>query len=69
VVANGPTVSDACPLTSVAVANSVAPCHAETEPVDLLDVAGGSVAKRAAPVLGVIAILWLLRVLLRRRKK
>ena len=43
--------------------------HAETEPVDLLDVAGGSVAKRAAPVLGVIAILWLLRVLLRRRKK
>src|SRR4051794_2135650 len=43
--------------------------HAEAEPVDLLDVAGGAVAKRAAPVLGVIAILWLLRVLLRRRKK
>jgi len=43
--------------------------HAEAEPVDLIDVAGGSVAKRAAPVLGVIAVLWLLRVLLRRRKK
>ncbi len=43
--------------------------HAEAEPVDLIDVAGGSVAKRAAPVLAVIAVLWLLRVLLRRRKK
>jgi carbon monoxide dehydrogenase subunit G len=42
---------------------------AEPAPIDLLDTAGGSVAKRAAPVLGVIAILWLLRVLLRRRKK
>ena len=42
---------------------------AEVQPIDLLDTAGGSVAKRAAPVLGVIAILWLLRVLLRRRKK
>jgi carbon monoxide dehydrogenase subunit G len=42
---------------------------AEVQPIDLLDTAGGSVAKRAAPVLGVIAILWLLRVLIRRRKK
>jgi len=42
---------------------------AEAQPIDLLDTAGGSVAKRAAPVLGVIAILWLLRVLIRRRKK
>ena len=41
----------------------------EAKPVDLLDTAGASVAKRAAPVLGVIAILWLLRVLLKRRKK
>jgi carbon monoxide dehydrogenase subunit G len=42
---------------------------AEATPIDLLDTAGGSVAKRAAPVLGVIAILWLLRVLIRRRRK
>jgi carbon monoxide dehydrogenase subunit G len=42
---------------------------AEAQPIDLLDAAGGSVAKRAAPVLAVIAVLWLLRVLLRRRKK
>ena len=62
------------PLTPAAPADAALSAprrieHAETEPVDLLDVAGGSVAKRAAPVLGVIAILWLLRVLLRRRKK
>ncbi|MEY2402721.1 MAG: uncharacterized protein QOD38_272 [Acidimicrobiaceae bacterium] len=41
----------------------------EPEPINLIDTAGGSVAKRAAPVLGVIAIFWLLRVLLKRRKK
>ena len=41
----------------------------EAKPVDLLDTAGSSVAKRAAPVLAVIAVLWLLRVLLKRRKK
>jgi carbon monoxide dehydrogenase subunit G len=41
----------------------------EAKPVDLLDTAGASVAKRAAPVLAVIAVLWLLRVLLKRRKK
>jgi carbon monoxide dehydrogenase subunit G len=42
---------------------------ADVQPIDLLDTAGGSVAKRVTPVLGVIAILWLLRVLIRRRKK
>jgi len=41
----------------------------EAKPVDLVDAAGGSVAKRAAPVLAVIALLWLLRVLIKRRKK
>jgi len=41
----------------------------EAKPVDLVDAAGGSVAKRAAPVLAVIAVLWLVRVLLKRRKK
>ena len=42
---------------------------AEVKPIDLLDTAGSSVAKRAGPVLGVIAVLWLLRVLLKRRKR
>ena len=41
----------------------------DAKPVDLVDAAGGSVAKRAAPVLVVIALLWLVRVLLKRRKK
>ena len=41
----------------------------EAKPVDLVDAAGGSLAKRAAPVLAIIAVLWLLRVLLKRRKK
>jgi uncharacterized protein len=36
------------------------------KPVDLLDAAGGSVAKRALPVVGVLAVLWLL---LRRRRR
>ncbi|MEY2432841.1 MAG: uncharacterized protein QOC92_2566, partial [Acidimicrobiaceae bacterium] len=41
----------------------------EPEAINLLDTAGAPLAKRAAPVLGVIAILWLLRVLIRRRRK
>jgi carbon monoxide dehydrogenase subunit G len=39
----------------------------EPEPVDLLATAGSPVAKRIAPALGALAVLWLLRVLLRRR--
>ncbi len=37
---------------------------AEPEAVDLLDAAGASVAKRVAPVVGVLFVLWLLRRLL-----
>ena len=36
------------------------------EPVDLLEMAGGSVAKRALPLVGLLAALWLL---LRRRRR
>ena len=39
----------------------------EPEPVDLLATAGSPVAKRIAPALAALAVLWLLRVLLRRR--
>jgi carbon monoxide dehydrogenase subunit G len=42
---------------------------APVEPVNLVSAAGNPVAKRAAPVLGAVAVLWLLRVLLRRRKR
>ena len=41
----------------------------EAEPVDLLETAGGSVAKRVTPVLAVLAFVWIVRVLLKRRKK
>jgi carbon monoxide dehydrogenase subunit G len=43
--------------------------HADAQPVDLLDTAGAPVAKRVAPVLAVLAVLWLLRQFLRRRRK
>ena len=42
---------------------------AEPEPVDLLDAAGAPVAKRAAPALVGLTILWLLSVFLRRRRR
>jgi uncharacterized protein len=42
---------------------------APKEPVDLVGTAGAPVAKRVGPVLAALAALWLLRVLLRRRKR
>jgi carbon monoxide dehydrogenase subunit G len=41
----------------------------EPQPVNLLDTAGAPVAKRVGPVVAVLAIAWLLRVLLRRRRR
>ncbi len=41
----------------------------EAQPVDLLETAGAPVAKRLAPILAIVAVGWLLRVLLKRRKK
>lgn len=41
----------------------------EAKPVDLFDAAGSSVAKRVTPVLAAIAVLWILRILVKRRKK
>jgi hypothetical protein len=41
----------------------------EPEPVNLLDTAGAPVAKRVAPIVAIVAIAWLLRVLLRRRRR
>jgi carbon monoxide dehydrogenase subunit G len=40
----------------------------EPKPVDLLDAAGAPIAKRLAPAAAVLALLWLLRVFLRRRR-
>ncbi len=41
----------------------------EPEAVDLLDVAGPPVAKKFGPIAGVIAALWIIRRLFKRRKK
>jgi carbon monoxide dehydrogenase subunit G len=41
----------------------------EVAPIDLLDSAGAPVAKRVAPIVALVAIGWLLRVLIRRRRK
>lgn len=41
----------------------------EPEPVDLLDAAGAPVAKRAAPALVALTVLWLLSVFLRHRRR
>jgi hypothetical protein len=41
----------------------------EAKPVDLVDAAGAPIAKRVAPILAIVAIGWLLRVLIRRRRK
>jgi carbon monoxide dehydrogenase subunit G len=42
---------------------------ADAEPVDLLDAAGDSVAKRALPAVAGLTILWLLSVFFRRRRR
>ena len=41
----------------------------EPEPVDLLEAAGAPVAKRAAPAIVGLTILWLLSVFIRRRRR
>jgi carbon monoxide dehydrogenase subunit G len=41
----------------------------EAKPVDLLNTAGAPVVKRVAPILAIVAIGWLLRILIRRRRK
>jgi carbon monoxide dehydrogenase subunit G len=41
----------------------------EPEPVDLLQTAGTPVVKRVAPILAIVALGWLVRVLLKRRKR
>lgn len=43
--------------------------HPEAEPVDLVSAAGAPIAKRVAPILVLVALAWLVRVLLRRRRR
>ena len=76
---DAPVVEPALPVEDVAMAQP-APVDApekpavrkidspEAKPVDLLDAAGSPVAKRVGPVLAAIAVVWLLKKLLSRRK-
>jgi carbon monoxide dehydrogenase subunit G len=62
------------PATDEHVTEPAAPAvrlvdHPEAAPVDLMGAAGAPVAKRLAPVAGVFALLWLLRLFLKRRKR
>jgi len=43
--------------------------HPEARPVDLVEAAGAPVAKRLAPIAAVVAVLWLLRLFLKRRRR
>jgi hypothetical protein len=43
--------------------------HAEAEPVDLLETAGAPVAKRVGPIIAAVAVLWLIRLFIKRRRK
>jgi carbon monoxide dehydrogenase subunit G len=39
------------------------------EPVNLLDTAGAPVAKRVGPIVAIVAVLWLIRLFLKRKRK
>ncbi len=43
--------------------------HPEAEPVDLLDTAGAPVAKRVGPIVAIIAVAWLIRLFIKRRRR
>ncbi|MBA2415351.1 MAG: SRPBCC family protein [Geodermatophilaceae bacterium] len=78
VAASAPTTASAptaTPATTPAPAPAAAPTTApprkpatEPEPIDLLELAGGSLMTRAAPVAGGVAVLLLLFYFLRRRR-
>jgi carbon monoxide dehydrogenase subunit G len=67
--AGGETADRPAPAAAVSGPASVldAP-RAEAEPIDLLDAAGGAVAKRLIPVVGVAALVAIVIAVLRRRK-
>jgi carbon monoxide dehydrogenase subunit G len=64
VLADAPVGPAAAEATEASPVEAPAP----VAPVDLFDAAGASVAKRALPVVGVVAALWVLRRRRRRRR-
>jgi carbon monoxide dehydrogenase subunit G len=62
------TDPDSAAATTAAPASVLDAPRREAEPIDLVEAAGGAVAKRAVPVLAAAALLALLFVILRRRR-
>jgi carbon monoxide dehydrogenase subunit G len=66
-VSSADTVSAVDTASAAGAATKLRAAPDEVEALDLMDVAGGAMAKRIAPVIAVIAVLILLKVLLGRR--
>lgn len=69
-----PEIEAATPAPVVTAPAAAAPVvrrieSPEPEPVNLLDAAGSPVAKRVGPIVAIIAVLWVLKKLLGRRKR
>jgi carbon monoxide dehydrogenase subunit G len=64
-----PEVAAAAPATAAAAPQVRRIDSPEPQPVNLLDTAGAPVAKRVGPIVALVAVAWLLRVLLRRRRR
>lgn len=64
-----PVAAAPAPAPVTAQAPAREPARQEAEPIDLLDAAGGAVAKRLVPVAGLAAVLAVVLVVLRRRKQ
>ena len=63
-----PVAAAPAPAPVTAQAPAREPARPEAEPIDLLDAAGGAVAKRLVPVLGLAALLAIVLAVLRRRR-
>lgn len=61
-------VLDAPPAAAARQAAAAPAARPEAEAIDLMEAAGGAVAKRVAPVLGVLALLAVILAVLRRRR-
>jgi hypothetical protein len=61
-------VLDATPAQAAGAAAGGRAARPEAEAIDLIDAAGGAVAKRLVPVLGVLALLAIAVAVLRRRR-
>jgi hypothetical protein len=70
--AEEPAAAPAAPAPAPAAEAKPAPRKIDSpqpEPINLMSTGGAPVAKRVAPIVALVAIGWLLRVLIRRRRR